>query len=32
MHMYDLMIDLVYEWAVEHENDNNPIPAWYNNN
>lgn len=31
MHMYDLMIDLVYEWAVKHENDNTPIPNWYNN-
>lgn len=32
MHNYDLMIDLVYEWAVEHENDNVPIPTWYRNN
>lgn len=32
MHMYDLMIDLVYEWAVKHENDNTPIPDWYKNN
>lgn len=31
MHMYDLMIDLVYEWAVKHENDNTPIPDWYKN-
>lgn len=31
MHMYDLMIDLVYEWAVKHENDNTPIPNWYKN-
>lgn len=31
MHMYDLMIDVVYEWAVKHENDNTPIPDWYNN-
>lgn len=32
MHMYDLMIDLVYEWAAKHENDNTPIPDWYKNN
>lgn len=31
MHMYDLMIDLVYEWAIEHKNDNTPIPYWYKN-
>lgn len=31
MHMYDLMIDLVYEWAVKHENDNTSIPDWYKN-
>lgn len=31
MHMYDLMIDLVYEWAVKHKNDNTPIPDWYKN-
>lgn len=31
MHIYDLMIDLVYEWAVKHENDNTPIPDWYKN-
>lgn len=31
MHKYDLMIDLVYEWAVKNKNDNTPIPNWYNN-
>lgn len=31
MHKYDLMIDLVYEWAVEHADDNREIPSWYKN-
>jgi len=31
MHRYDLMMDLVYEYAMNHQNDSREIPAWYEN-
>lgn len=31
MHKYDLMVDLVTEYAEKHRNDKTDIPSWYGN-